>query len=108
KFLAKMYHKVKDKRYKNAFNKGFDYILEAQYDNGGWPQFYPFRKGGGISYNTHITFNDNAMVNVMRFLKDVVDKNDLYASMEINEINIEKAKSAFEKGLNCILKTQIR
>lgn len=109
KFLAKMYNKVKDQRYKDAFDKGLAYILEAQYDNGGWPQFYPFRKGGNsISYNTHITFNDNAMVNIMRFLKDIIDYSDLYTPMEIGKDDIEITKLAFEKGIKCILNTQIR
>lgn len=39
-------------------------MLEAQYPNGGWPQFYPLRKG----YYTHITYNDGAMIGVMNFL----------------------------------------
>jgi PelA/Pel-15E family pectate lyase len=109
RFLAKMYNKVKDQRYKSAFYKGFDYILEAQYDNGGWPQFYPFRKGGNtISYNTHITYNDNALVNIMRFLKDIVDENPLYTPLEVDQNYKQKAKQAFDKGINCIINTQIK
>ncbi len=38
-FLSKVYRQVSDERCKKAFL--LDYILEAQYDNGGWPQFYP-------------------------------------------------------------------
>src|SRR5688572_12971680 len=38
-FMSKMYAQVKDDRYKESFLKGLNYILEAQYDNGGWPQF---------------------------------------------------------------------
>jgi len=33
---------------------GVDYLLDAQHDDGGWPQFYPIRKG----YSEHITYND--------------------------------------------------
>ena len=33
----------------------FPLLLEAQYDNGGWPQYHPRATG----YHKHITFNDN-------------------------------------------------
>lgn len=35
-FLSKMYAQTPDERYKNAFLAGFDYLLKAQYANGGW------------------------------------------------------------------------
>jgi len=56
KFLARMYNKTNNQEYKDSFNRGMKFILDAQYDNGGWPMFWPLRKG----YYTHITFNDNA------------------------------------------------
>ena len=43
-FLAKVYSQTKDARYKEAFEKGLNYIFISQYENGGWPQFYPVRK----------------------------------------------------------------
>jgi len=39
KFLAKMYNATKNEKYKESFDKALDYILNGQYDNGGWPQF---------------------------------------------------------------------
>lgn len=107
KFLMKMYRATKDLRYKKAFNRAFDYMLLAQYDNGGWPQFYPLRKGKSIAYNAHITYNDNAMVNVMTFLKGVANGDVFYADMNIGPAMKAKAKTAFDKGISCILKTQI-
>ena len=38
-FLAKVYQAKQLERHKEAFLKGVDYLLNAQYDNGGWPQF---------------------------------------------------------------------
>ena len=38
-YLSKVYKHVPDERYKEAFLKGLNYLLEAQYNNGGWPQF---------------------------------------------------------------------
>src|SRR6056300_474123 len=38
-FLSKINQFQPDIKYKKAFLKGLDYLLKAQYDNGGWPQF---------------------------------------------------------------------
>lgn len=102
-FLSKMYAQVPDERYKIAFLAGFDYLLKAQYDNGGWPQFFPLKKG----YYTHITYNDNSMVNVMNVLKNCIDDTGYYSIKPSNE-TIGKAKIAFDKGIDCILKSQYK
>jgi PelA/Pel-15E family pectate lyase len=106
-FLAKVYAQTKDERIRASFLKGVDYLFKAQYSNGGWPQFYPFRKGRTVAYASHITFNDNAMVNVMNFLKALASGEKLYTPLNIDKNTKKKATSSFEKGLECILKTQI-
>ena len=58
--------------------------MEAQYDNGGWPQFYPVRPGN-VAYSGHITFNDDAMVNTMRFLKELLSDNADFRSMNVSK-----------------------
>jgi PelA/Pel-15E family pectate lyase len=107
-FLAKVYSQHKDDRYRKAFEKAFNYLLEAQYANGGWPQFFPFRKGNAVSYASHITYNDNAMVNVLQLLSDIAENKSLYASLPFTAAMREKAKKAFDKGIDCIVKTQIK
>jgi pectinesterase len=102
-FMSRMYAQVKDERYKESFLKGLDYLLEAQYDNGGWPQFYPLKKG----YYTHITYNDDSMVHILNVMKDISEQSDYYSIKPSKEI-IEKAKKSFEKGIDCIIKTQYR
>lgn len=102
-FLSKMYRQVPDERYKTAFLKGLNYILEAQYESGGWPQFYPLKKG----YYTHITFNDDSMVNILNVLKEIKDKTNFF-SIQPSEDVIEKVKVAFNKGIDCIIKTQYK
>ena len=102
-FLSKMYAQVPDERYKKAFLEGFDYLLKAQYHNGGWPQFFPLKKG----YYTHITYNDDSMVNILTILKECIDKTDYY-SIKPPEASLEKAKIAFNKGIDCILKSQYK
>lgn len=102
-FLSKMYRQVPDERYKKAFLAGLNYILEAQYENGGWPQFYPLKKG----YYTHITYNDDSMVHILNVLKEIKDKTD-YFSIKPSEETINKVKIAFDKGIDCIIKTQYK
>jgi len=102
-FMSRMYAKVQDERYKESFLKGLNYLLEAQYDNGGWPQFFPLKKG----YYTHITYNDNSMVNILVILKEISEQTDYYSIKPSKEI-IEKTKKAFDKGIDCIIKTQYK
>jgi pectinesterase len=107
-FLANVYPQQKDLRYSAAFEKGLDYLLKAQYPNGGWPQFFPFRTGNSVSYAAHITYNDNAMVNVLQLLRAVVASAAPYSALSLSAAVKEKAARAIEKGIECILKTQIR
>ena len=100
RYLAKIYEATGDEKFKAGFMKGLDYLLQAQYDNGGWPQYFPVRKG----YYEHITFNDGAMIGVMLLLKDVA-QGDSYAFVEKNKR--DKAQKAIDKGLELILRLQI-
>ena len=102
KYLAKAYQIIKDEKYKEAALKGIDFVLSAQYANGGWPQYYPLEK----KYSREITFNDDAMTGVMRVLKDIMDNEPYYSF--VDKARREKAKTAFDKGLDCILKCQIK
>ncbi|MDN3673186.1 pectate lyase [Flavobacterium branchiarum] len=102
-FLAKMYKQKPDERYNKAFLSGLDYLLEAQYDNGGWPQFYPLKKG----YYTHITYNDDSMFHILTILKQIAETSDYYG-IPIPKEYVTKAKVAFDKGITCIIKTQYK
>lgn len=102
-FMSKMYAQTKDDRYKESFLKGLNYLLEAQYANGGWPQFYPLKKG----YYTHITYNDDSMVNIMNVIRPIGEETDYYSIKPSKEV-VEKCKKAFDKGVDCILKTQYK
>jgi PelA/Pel-15E family pectate lyase len=100
-YLARVYTARRQERHREGFLRGFDYLLKAQYDNGGWPQYYPLRKG----YYSHITFNDGAMVNVMRLLRDVARKRSAYRF--VDEDRRLRAEKAVAKGIELILKTQV-
>lgn len=102
RFLAKVYRATGEKRYADSFFRGFDYLLKSQYPNGGWPQFYPLRQG----YYSHITFNDDAMIGVMSLLGDVAQNRPDFTF--VDEHRRERSRQAVTKGIECILKCQIR
>lgn len=102
RYLAHVYDATGNERFREAFLRGVDYLLEAQYANGGWPQYYPIRKG----YFEHITFNDNAMIGVMRLLKDIAEQKTPYTF--IDQERQALIASALDKGLDVILETQIK
>ena len=100
-YLARVYTAQRQQRHRESFEKGLDYLLKAQYPNGGWPQFYPDLNG----YYKHITFNDNAMIGVMKLLRDVAASKPAYAF--VDERRRAAAAKAVEKGIDVILKTQV-
>ncbi len=99
--LSRIYYLHKNEQYKIAALKGLDFILQSQYTNGGWPQFFPLKK----DYSRHITFNDDAMMGVMQLLKSINDNNIEYNY--IDPVRKSKLTIAYQKGIDCILKTQI-
>jgi PelA/Pel-15E family pectate lyase len=102
-FLSKMYKKNPDDKYKNAFLRGLMYLLTSQYSNGGWPQYFPLKKG----YYSHITYNDDAMVNILKLLKELKEKSNVYSITPPDEI-LGMVETSFNKGIDCILKTQYK
>ncbi len=88
-------------KYKEAFNNGLDYLLSSQYENGGFPQFFPLRKG----YYSHITFNDDAMIGVLKVLRDIAKKKEDY--LFVDEERRLKAAKAVERAMPILLKTQV-
>ncbi len=100
-YLAKAYTLLGDKKYKEAALCGLDFILKSQYENGGWPQFYPDKSG----YRKYITFNDDAMIGVMTVLQHIVQEEPYYSFLNIKLRR--EASDAYQKGIDCILKCQI-
>lgn len=98
--LARAFTVTGDTRYEQAFRKGFEHILAAQYANGGWPQYYPLRDG----YYTHITFNDNCMIRLLEFLRDTTTSQDFKF---LEEGRRAAAAKAIERGIECIVKCHV-
>ncbi|MBP1677639.1 MAG: putative pectate lyase [Bacteroidetes bacterium] len=101
-YLAKVYNITHQKRYKAACLKGIQFCLEAQYSNGGWAQYYPIDTKG---YSRRITFNDGAYLGIMQLLRKITtnDRDYVFVSNSLRK----KVETAYLKGLECILKTQI-
>ena len=100
-YLARAYQKTKDIRYRDACLRGLDFILAAQYPNGGWPQFYPDSSG----YRKYITFNDGAMTGVMTVLHEIVKNDSIFNFVDI--ARRQRVARSFWKGVDCILKCQV-
>ena len=101
-YLLKAYGSTNNRDYLIAAQKGISYLLSAQNSAGGWPQRYPNLK----SYYGHITYNDQAMIDVMKLLKEIGEGKGVYQSVESGLRT--RAKAAVTKGIQCILKTQVK
>lgn len=117
RFLARVHAARPDKRYKKAFDRAFELIAAAQYDNGGWPMFYPLTPQclasygihdpvSGRNYITNINFNDDATTNILHLLKEIYEGDPLWQSLADAKQRV-RAKQLFYKGVQCILDCQI-
>ena len=101
RFLARVYAATKEERFKAGFLRGCEYLLEAQYSNGGWPQFYPLRGG----YSDGVTFNDSAMTGAIWVLDDVASRR---APFDLAEDALRRrCREAVNRGRKCILRCQL-
>jgi PelA/Pel-15E family pectate lyase len=101
-YLARVFKATGNEQFKIGFFKGLDYLLVAQYQNGGWPQFYPHPAG----YQKHITFNDDAMTGVMNLLREVAHRDQVYSF--VDERRRLRSEQAVDKGIQCILACQVK
>src|SRR6185312_14920375 len=84
------------------FSKGLNFVLAAQFPNGGWPQVYPLEGG----YHDDVTFNDDAMTHVLELLQAVTRNEPDFAFLDAPQR--AKASAALERGIQCVLKSQVR
>ncbi len=103
RFLAKVISasKTNTSELQKSFTRGMEYIFAAQFPNGGWPQVWPLQGG----YHDAVTFNDDAMLNIVRLLREVSlgEKDFVFASPALRA----KADAAWKHGSDCILAAQI-
>ena len=100
-FLAKVITAKNIDGHKASFVKGFDFLVGMQYENGGFPQYFPLQN----NYSRAITFNDNAMINALRLLRDVAKKKEDY--LFVDDERRLRAEQAVTRAIPLILKTQV-
>ncbi|MFC2077015.1 pectate lyase [candidate division KSB1 bacterium] len=66
-FLLKMSEVTGDPKYFNSARKGADFLITAQYPDGGWPQHYPPPRRG---YSGYYTLNDGVFEDTIQLLLD--------------------------------------
>ena len=99
-YLAEAARKTGNASYREAAERGIQYLLGAQKANGGWAQFYPDSSG----YRKQITFNDNAMIDVLWVMKRTADRTPPFDGLD--KTLVAPAQQAIAKGIDCILNTQ--
>jgi hypothetical protein len=63
-FLMRLDEVIDEQWLADAINLCLSFMMKSQYDNGAWPQWYPFIGG----YHDYYTFNDNAINDCMRVM----------------------------------------
>ncbi len=100
RFLMRLFAATGDSLCLESALRGVRYLLSMQYDNGGFPQYFPRRD----HYHARITFNDDAMVSVLRLLREVSLRRAPYGPFPL-ELSVEAA-AAVDRGVACILACQ--
>ncbi|MBT2755743.1 pectate lyase [Mesobacillus foraminis] len=103
RYLAEVYSVTKDERYKESIEAGMDFLMDLQYDTGGFAQVYP-RRG---NYSDMVTFNDNAMIRVLTMFDDILNKKYPFNSGVIDESYYEMIEKSMDKAIHYILNAQI-
>ena len=100
RFLMRLFAATGDSLCLESALRGVRYLLSMQYDNGGFPQYFPRHD----HYHARITFNDDAMVSVLRLLREVSLRRAPYGPFPL-ELSVEAA-AAVDRGVACILACQ--
>lgn len=101
-YLARAYASGRDSAWRAACLRGFDFMLAAQYSDGGFPQRWPDPQG----YAAHITFNDGVMIGILNVLHDAARGAPHWSWLDAERR--ASAQRAVELGVDCVLKCQIR
>jgi PelA/Pel-15E family pectate lyase len=101
-YLAELYERSGEERFQEGALKGLNYLLEAQYDNGGWPHNFPLPP----DYRRYITITDDVMIGVLSTLLKVWREASPFSFLE--DSLRERVREAWERGHQCLLDLQVR
>jgi len=101
--LLRVYMEKRERKYRAPLDKAIQFVLDAQYPNGGWPQRFPFVDNGGVhghaDYTPYITFNDDVAGENLEFL--------LYAHQALGaRTNDARLLDAIQRGMDIFVATQ--
>jgi PelA/Pel-15E family pectate lyase len=98
-FLLRLYLEHRAQRLRAPLERAVRFVLDSQYENGGWPQRFPFVQHGGLhgrpDYTRHITFND-----------DVAGENIKFLLMVAQTMGDERALGAIRRAMDIFVATQ--
>jgi PelA/Pel-15E family pectate lyase len=101
KYLLRVYAATKREDCRAAATRGIEWILSAQFPNGGWPQVYPLEAG----YHEGITLNDDAMLHALEVLLAISTGEEPFGGFD--EATRKRAAVAFDRGIACLLNCQV-
>jgi len=109
RFISQVYRETNAAAFKESVRKGIGFLLEMQYETGGWPQVYPQRgePGDSVYYSNYVTYNDNAMINVLDLFDDILAGAYPFDSDIVDAATILRIQQAKAKGIEYILNSQI-
>lgn len=101
KLLARVHAATGDEKYARSFRRALQYVLDAQFPNGGWPQVYPLQGG----YNDALTYNDDAMVHVLEILQMIIQKKG--GTDFLTDAERAQSQNALDAGVRALLDSQV-
>lgn len=99
-FLLRMYVERRSSRLRAPLERAVSFVLDSQYENGGWPQRFPFVEDapalhGRPDYTRYVTFND-----------DVAGENIKFLLMVYQTLGDERALAAIHRAMGVFIATQ--
>jgi PelA/Pel-15E family pectate lyase len=99
-FLLRLYLEKRDEEFAAPLERAIRFVLDSQYENGGWPQRFPFVDDapslhGRPDYTRYITFND-----------DVAGENMKFLLMVWQAMGDQRAMDAIHRGMEIFAATQ--
>ena len=100
-YLAEAFARTGDARYRDAALRGIEYLLDAQYENGGWPHSYPRSDG----YRKHVTIVDDVTTGVLTTLRRVAAGSGAFEFVDVPLRS--RVAEAVRRGDACLLELQV-
>jgi PelA/Pel-15E family pectate lyase len=98
--LLRMYLEKRDEHFKAPLERAIRFVLDSQYENGGWPQRFPFVEDapalhGRPDYTRYVTFND-----------DVAGENIKFLLMVWQTLGDQRARDSIDRAMEVFIETQ--